>query len=94
MGQPTLAVAIPTATPLLSARTGAFAKAVAAAATATKLMDHHIAGTPTCHAFPDQRRPFDRRGRARRSESATAISMLGPGGLSIIRLKQEKCNET
>ena len=31
---------------------------------------------------------------ARRPESAIALSLSGPGGLSIIRLKQEKCSET
>jgi hypothetical protein len=63
MGQPIVAVAIARATPLLSARTGAFAEAGAAAATTTKLMDRHIAGTPRCHGF---RRPCDQRGEAMR----------------------------
>jgi hypothetical protein len=51
MGRPNSAVADPAATSLLAARTGACAKAVAAAATTAELMDHAIAGPPTCHAF-------------------------------------------
>jgi hypothetical protein len=84
-----VAVAIARATPLLSARTGAFAEAGAAAATTTKLMDRHIAGTPRCHGFPGLAI-----NEARRCESAIRPITGRPGGLSIICLTQEKWSET
>jgi hypothetical protein len=75
---------------LLSARTGAFAEAGAAAATTTKLMDRHIAGT----AVPW----IPRTGADLAINEAMRISdrsITGrPGGLSIIRLTQEKWSET
>jgi hypothetical protein len=91
MGQPTLAVAIPTVTASLSARTGVFGGA--AAATTTKLMDQHSRGRPLpCIFLTSAGRLIDEADRGDPDRRASR-SLSGSGGLSILRLKQEKRNE-